>query len=153
MQLSPGACPSTIETTLLSHRSRSANQCRQACEGEQCLDSCVERRPCAVLFDPGRRRGVSIPARLIRQRAGKGLGLIAMQERVSAIGGTLHIESRPGVGTELCIRLTLEGDHANSHRAGRMTMCWYVQGLKSLAGAGEISSLSPRPRTDKKQCA
>jgi signal transduction histidine kinase len=47
----------------------------------------------------------------------KGLGLIAMQERVSAIGGTLHIESRPGVGTELCIRLPLEGDHANSHRA------------------------------------
>jgi signal transduction histidine kinase len=47
----------------------------------------------------------------------KGLGLIAMQERVSAIGGTLHIESRPGVGTELSIRLPLEGDHANSHRA------------------------------------
>jgi signal transduction histidine kinase len=47
----------------------------------------------------------------------KGLGLIAMQERVSAIGGTLHIESRSGVGTELSIRLPLEGDHANSHRA------------------------------------
>jgi signal transduction histidine kinase len=47
----------------------------------------------------------------------KGLGLIAMQERVTAIGGILHIESRPGVGTELSIRLPLEGDHANSHRA------------------------------------
>jgi signal transduction histidine kinase len=47
----------------------------------------------------------------------KGLGLIAMQERVTAIGGTLHIESRPGHGTELSIRLPLEGDHANSHRA------------------------------------
>jgi signal transduction histidine kinase len=49
-------------------------------------------------------------------RGRKGLGLIAMQERVTAIGGTLHIESRPGVGTELSIRLRLEGDHANSHR-------------------------------------
>jgi signal transduction histidine kinase len=47
----------------------------------------------------------------------KGLGLIAMQERVSAIGGTLHIESRPGQGTELCVRVPLEGDHANSNRA------------------------------------
>jgi signal transduction histidine kinase len=47
----------------------------------------------------------------------RGLGLIAMQERVTAIGGTLHIESRSGVGTELSIRLPLEGDHANSHRA------------------------------------
>src|SRR6202795_921043 len=43
----------------------------------------------------------------------KGLGLIAMQERVTAIGGTLHIESRPGHGTELCIRIPLEGNHAN----------------------------------------
>src|SRR6266849_6601618 len=50
-------------------------------------------------------------------RAGrKGLGLIAMQERVTSIGGTLRIESRPGQGTELSIRLPLEGDHANSHR-------------------------------------
>lgn len=46
----------------------------------------------------------------------KGLGLIAMQERVSAIGGTLRIESRPGQGTELSIRLPLEDDHANSNR-------------------------------------
>jgi signal transduction histidine kinase len=43
----------------------------------------------------------------------KGLGLIAMQERVTAIGGTLHIESRSGQGTELSIRLPLEDDHAN----------------------------------------
>jgi len=47
----------------------------------------------------------------------KGLGLIAMRERVSAIGGTLHVESRPGQGTELCVRVPLEGDHANSNRA------------------------------------
>jgi two-component system, NarL family, sensor histidine kinase UhpB len=46
----------------------------------------------------------------------KGLGLIAMRERVSAIGGTLRIESRPGHGTELSIRLPLEGSHANSNR-------------------------------------
>ncbi len=49
----------------------------------------------------------------------KGLGLIAMEERLSAIGGTLRIESRPGHGTELFIRLPLEDDHANSHRARR----------------------------------
>jgi signal transduction histidine kinase len=47
----------------------------------------------------------------------KGLGLIAMRERVSAIGGTLRIESRPGGGTELSIRVPLEDDHANTRRA------------------------------------
>src|SRR5882724_5575219 len=49
----------------------------------------------------------------------KGLGLIAMQESVSAIGGTLQIESRPGHGTELFIRLPLEDSHANSNRTRR----------------------------------
>jgi signal transduction histidine kinase len=49
----------------------------------------------------------------------KGLGLVAMRERVSAIGGTLQIESRPSHGTELSIRLPLEGDHATSNRTRR----------------------------------
>jgi signal transduction histidine kinase len=47
----------------------------------------------------------------------KGLGLIAMRERVSAIGGTLRIESCPGRGTELSIRVPLEDSHANTRRA------------------------------------
>lgn len=48
-----------------------------------------------------------------------GLGLIAMQERVNAIGGTLKIDSAPGLGTELLIRLPLEGAHAGSRRSRR----------------------------------
>jgi signal transduction histidine kinase len=46
----------------------------------------------------------------------KGLGLVAMRERVSAIGGTLQIESRPGHGTEVSIRLPLEVNDANTNR-------------------------------------
>src|SRR6267154_4430763 len=46
----------------------------------------------------------------------KGLGLIAMQERVTAIGGTLQIDSGAGHGTILSIRIPLEVDHANSNR-------------------------------------
>jgi len=49
----------------------------------------------------------------------KGLGLIAMRERVSAIGGTLCIQSSLGNGTELSIRIPLEGKHANSNRPRR----------------------------------
>jgi signal transduction histidine kinase len=47
----------------------------------------------------------------------KGLGLVAMQERVSAIGGTLRIQSSLGSGTELSVQIPLEDDHANSNRA------------------------------------
>ncbi len=44
----------------------------------------------------------------------KGLGLIAIEERVTAMGGALPIESRSGRGTEFSIGLPLEGGHANS---------------------------------------
>lgn len=47
----------------------------------------------------------------------KGLGLIAMKERLSAIGGTLWIESSQRRGTELIIRLPMEDDHVNSSSA------------------------------------
>lgn len=47
----------------------------------------------------------------------KGLGLVAMRERVSAVGGTLQIESRAGHGTEISIRVPLEAGHANTNRA------------------------------------
>jgi signal transduction histidine kinase len=61
--------------------------------------------------------GAGFDPRQVGTAAGrKGLGLIAMQERVSAIGGTLRIESRSGHGTELTIRLSQEGGHANSNR-------------------------------------
>ena len=55
------------------------------------------------------------------QRAGlrTGLGLIAMRERLSAVGGTLQIESNPTRGTELSIRIPLEGNHASSNRTRR----------------------------------
>src|ERR1700731_4399316 len=59
---------------------------------------------CCTIRDDGAgfkmRRGQGSPR--------KGLGLVAMRERVSAIGGTLQIESRPGHGTEVSVRLPLE---------------------------------------------
>jgi signal transduction histidine kinase len=112
----PGRPPATIETTLyrivqealtnaVKHAKASNVWIRAWREN---LVLCCSIRDDGGGFDSSQARAA--PGR-------KGLGLIAMQERVSAIGGTLHIESRPGVGTELCIRLPLEGDHANSHRA------------------------------------
>jgi signal transduction histidine kinase len=70
-----------------------------------------------VLCCSVRDDGLGFDSSQVHTAAGrKGLGLIAMRERVSAIGGTLRIESRPDHGTELSIRLPLEGNHANSNR-------------------------------------
>ena len=46
----------------------------------------------------------------------KGLGIIAMQERVTAIGGTLRIQSMVRNRAELSLQILLEDEHANSHR-------------------------------------
>jgi signal transduction histidine kinase len=68
---------------------------------------------CCTIRDDGAgfkmRRGAGSPPR-------KGLGLVAMRERVSAIGGTMQIESRVGHGTEVSIRLPLEASDANTNR-------------------------------------
>ena len=55
-------------------------------------------------FDPSRNQEGTRP---------KGLGLLAMRERLSALGGTLRILSSPGEGTELSIRVPLEGPHGH----------------------------------------
>jgi signal transduction histidine kinase len=60
--------------------------------------------------------GAGFKMRRSRGSAPKGLGLVAMHERVSAIGGTLQIESRLGHGTKISIRLPLEGSDANTNR-------------------------------------
>jgi signal transduction histidine kinase len=47
----------------------------------------------------------------------RGLGLIGMRERLNALGGTLSINSEPGRGTRILIRLPTEASNASSHRA------------------------------------
>ncbi len=38
----------------------------------------------------------------------KGLGLIGIEERVSLLGGTLTLESKPGMGTTVVVEIPLE---------------------------------------------
>ena len=62
--------------------------------------------------------GFHVPARL-KERGNRGLGLIGIQERLSALGGSLHIESEPGSGTQLHITVPRETLNANSRRFSR----------------------------------
>jgi|SRR5580658_5350826 len=85
-------------------------------EGAQRVDSRGRRELYAILF-AWTTAGSLILARYVQQHGRKGLGLIAIEERMTTIGGTLEIESRSGHGIELSIRLPLEGGHANSNCA------------------------------------
>lgn len=58
--------------------------------------------------------GEGFDSRLLDGAIGcKGLGLVAMRDRLSALGGTLRIDSAPGKGTQLSIRLPLEDTHGH----------------------------------------
>jgi signal transduction histidine kinase len=59
------------------------------------------------------------PAAGFSETGKKGLGLIGIQERLSAIGGTLQITSEPGRGTELLIVVPKENSNGNSNRTCR----------------------------------
>jgi signal transduction histidine kinase len=51
-------------------------------------------------------------------RAGSGLGLAGMAERLSPLGGSLRIETSPGRGVRLDIHIPLEGSRADKDLAG-----------------------------------
>ncbi len=52
--------------------------------------------------------GFDVAAALERASRGATLGLLSMQERVRLVGGTLKIESAPGLGTEIRVRFPVE---------------------------------------------
>lgn len=110
-----GRLPPTVETTLYRVVQEAlTNAVKHAKATKVWIHAQKEKD---VLRCSIRDDGVGFDLKLTHARPGqKGLGLIAMKERVTAIGGTLHIESRCGHGTELSIRLPPEVYHANSHR-------------------------------------
>jgi len=58
--------------------------------------------------------GIGFDMQAMRSKGQKrGLGLTAIQERMNAVGGTVHIESVPGHGTKVLITLPLEKINAD----------------------------------------
>lgn len=70
----------------------------------------LRRKPQAV-FCSIRDNGVGFdPERALRSADAPGLGLLGIQERLHALGGTLEIVSAPGQGTELRVSIPIEPD-------------------------------------------
>ncbi len=69
---------------------------------------------CAIEDD-----GIGFDVRAARPDKHRGLGLIGMQERLNAVGGTLSIISARERGTTVSIRLPMEGSDGGSHRPRR----------------------------------
>ncbi len=71
----------------------------------RCADGCVigELRDDGRGFDPASLTTIN--------GDGRGLGLLGMRERVELCGGSLEIDSRPGAGTRLCVRVPYTVEH------------------------------------------
>ena len=67
--------------------------------------TCVAKNLHCRIRDDG--MGFDLPTVLSR-REQKGLGLVGIRERLNALGGTLHIDSEPGRGTELLVKIPVE---------------------------------------------
>jgi signal transduction histidine kinase len=113
-----GRLPSTMETTLYRIVQEALNNIVKHANAKNVWIRAWQEKQ--VLFCSVRDDGTGFDARNVQKPDGrKGLGLVAMQERASAIGGTLRVESSPGRGSELSLRFPLEDGHANSRRARR----------------------------------
>jgi signal transduction histidine kinase len=69
---------------------------------------------CAVHDD-----GVGFDQADLQSKRTKGLGLVAMRERVNAIGGTFSVNSARGGGSKIFIQIPREVPYAHPNRSGR----------------------------------
>jgi chemotaxis family two-component system sensor kinase Cph1 len=60
--------------------------------------------------------GQGFNSSMLDEKGDKCLGLIGMKERVALLGGEVDIESVPGEGTTIRVRIPLDGDsNADTH--------------------------------------
>ena len=100
----PGRLPAEVETAFYRVVQEALNNVSRHARAH-CVEIRIRRRSgqvrCSITDDGvGFDRGGFWP-----RTGGKGLGLIGIQERVSALHGTLDIRSSPGTGTRLSISI------------------------------------------------
>jgi two-component system chemotaxis sensor kinase CheA len=87
-----GMDPEKLRRAAVERKALSAEQAAALSDREALLLSCLP--------------GVSTAER-VTDVSGRGVGMDAVKKRVEAVGGTLEIESRPGLGTRVSLRLPL----------------------------------------------
>ena len=69
-----------------------------------------------------------------RARPRRRLGLAGMKQRVQAVGGDFQVESVPGGGTTLFVRVPLRGDGGEAIRWVSCASCWPTTTRSSARG-------------------
>ena len=105
-----GRFSSTVETTLYRVVQEALNNTVKHAKARNVWIRAWQNK--GILYCSVKDDGMGFESRPWQRESGpRGLGLVAMQERVSAIGGVLQVEPNQGRGTEVRLQLTLEGNH------------------------------------------
>ena len=95
--------PTEIETTLYRIAQEALNNIAKYSRAGQ-VEVILERRPdCVLLIVEDDGIGFEVGG----GTAGNGFGLVGMQERATLVGATLEIESAPGQGTTILVRVNM----------------------------------------------
>jgi signal transduction histidine kinase len=65
--------------------------------------------------------GFTLPPRLEELQGDGHLGLVGMSERAATLGGRLTVESTPGVGTTVTVRVSLASENRRRRAGGQLT--------------------------------
>jgi signal transduction histidine kinase len=99
--------PSHIETTMYRIVQEALTNVLKHAQAER-VSLILERhhdRVCAIVEDNG--CGFDAEAMMTSAHVERSLGLLGMQERAALVGGTLHLESAPGRGATVFVRIPL----------------------------------------------
>jgi len=110
--------PAAVETALyrvVQEALRNAVKHASATRVDIRFEIAPEAANCTVKDDG---RGFD-PREVLDRKGERGLGLIGMRERLSALGGRFTIDSAPGRGTDLRIIIPLEGRHGDTGSSRR----------------------------------
>ena len=71
----------------------------------------------AIIEDDGCGFDIANTSSVANDRGGGGLGLLGIRERLGNVGGTLDVESAPGRGVTLIVRIPVSKEHAKEEQA------------------------------------
>lgn len=71
----------------------------------------------AIIEDDGCGFDIANASSAANDRGGGGLGLLGIRERLGNVGGTLDVESAPGRGVTLIVRIPISKEHAKEEQA------------------------------------
>ncbi len=103
--------PALAETALYRVMQEALTNVARHADATRVLVTLERNRDCVAAAITDNGKGFSVAGPIDGQQGSSGTGLVGIRERLSALGGTVRIDSEPGEGTRLFVELPLfQGD-------------------------------------------